>query len=70
MNEKQTAALREVINYLAEEKDDYDQFVERGGNPDNHIYSHIQTLMEFLKADEEETQHYSEIFYTQHEGLK
>ena len=41
MNEKQTAALREVINYLAEEKDDYDQFVERGGNPDRHIYSHI-----------------------------
>lgn len=66
MNEKQTTALREVINYLAEEKDDYDQFVERGGNPDNHIYARIETLMEFLKADEEETKHYSEIFDTNH----
>ena len=67
MNEKQTAALREVINYLAEEKDDYALFVEHGGDPARHIYSHIQTLIEFLKANEEETQHYSEIFDTQHD---
>lgn len=67
MNEKETAALREVLTYLAEERDDYAQFVERGGNPDNHIYARIQTLFAFLKADEEETQHHSEIFYTQHD---
>ena len=70
MNETQIKALREVINYLAEEKDDYDQFVERGGNPDRHIYSHIKTLIDFLFIDEQETQHYSKIFYTQHGELK
>jgi hypothetical protein len=66
MNEKQIAALREVLTYLAEEKDDCEQFVANGGNPDRHIYAHIQTLSAFLKADEKETQHYSEIFYTNH----
>lgn len=70
MNEKETAALREVLTYLAEEKDDYAQFVERGGNPDNHIYARMKTLSEFLDADEEETQHYSEIFDTNHGELK
>jgi hypothetical protein len=70
MNEKQTAALREVINYLAEEKDDYALFVEHGGNPDRHIYAHIKTLIGFLDTDEQETQHYSEIFDTNHGELK
>jgi hypothetical protein len=70
VNEKQTAALREVINYLAEEKDDYAMFVERGGNPDRHIYSHIKTLIGFLDTDEQETQHYSKIFDTNHGELK
>ena len=70
MNEKQTAALREVINYLAEEKDDYALFVEHGGDPARHIYSHIKTLIGFLDTDEQETQHYSEIFDTNHGELK
>jgi len=70
MNEAQLKALQEVINYLAEEKDDYDMFVEHGGNPARHIYSHIKTLIEFLDAEKEETQHYGQIFDTNHGELK
>jgi hypothetical protein len=50
MNEKETRALREVLTYLAEEKDDYALFVERGGNPDNHIYARIQTLEDYVRG--------------------
>jgi Mg2+ and Co2+ transporter CorA len=70
MNEAQLKALREVINYLAEEKNDYDLFVEHGGDPTKHIYSHIKTLIEFLKQDAEDTEHYSQIFDTNHGEMK
>lgn len=71
MNEKQLKALQEVINYLAEEKDDYDLFVENGcGDPDKHIYTSIKTLIDFVDAVYQEAEEYSQIFYTEHGELK
>lgn len=70
MNETQLQALQEVINYLAEEKDDYDLFVEHGGDPTKHIYSHIKTLIDFVDATYQEAEEYSQIFDTNHGDLK
>jgi hypothetical protein len=70
MNEVQLKAVQEVINYLAEEKDDYALFVEHGGDPTKHIYTHIKTLITFLDEEEQETEHYCKIFDTNHGELK
>ena len=41
-------ALRRVTNYLAEEHDDMQMFVERGGNPERHIAHYVKVLEELL----------------------
>lgn len=44
MNDEQLEALRRVLDYLHEEKDDY----ELQDFPKNHIYIDIQKLEQFL----------------------
>ena len=70
INEKQLKALQEVIEYLAEEKDDYELFVAHGGSPDRHIYTRIKTLIDFVDEEEQEAEHYCKIFDTNHGELK
>lgn len=43
-------ALRKVTTYLAEEHDDMQMFVERGGDPERHI-AHYVTVLEGLLTD-------------------
>ena len=41
-------ALRKVTTYLAEEHDDMQMFVERGGNPERHIAHYVAVLERLL----------------------
>ena len=50
MTHEELVALEKVIAYLAEEADDYEEYVERGGDPAQHIYSCIQTLDDYVKG--------------------
>ena len=50
MTHEELVALEMVIEYLAEEADDYEQYVERGGDPALHIYTHIKTLDDYVKG--------------------
>lgn len=52
MNKEELKALEMVIEYLAEEKADYENFVEMGGDPTKHIYTHIQTLKNYIKGEQ------------------
>jgi hypothetical protein len=47
-------ALRRVTTYLAEEHDDMQMYVERGGTPENHI-AHYVTVLEGLLNDYDTT---------------
>ena len=40
-------ALRRVVTYLAEEHDDMQMFIQRGGKPEDHI-AHYVTILEGL----------------------
>jgi len=51
MNEEQKEALAVVMEYLREERDHYEQFVERGGRPHHHVYHHVMVLEKMLKGD-------------------
>jgi hypothetical protein len=44
MTKAQLQALKKVIEYLSDEKEDFDT----QGRPENHIYSDIQKLEEYL----------------------
>ena len=48
-------ALRRVTNYLAEEHDDMQMYVQRGGEPENHI-AHYVTVLEGLLNEYDTTQ--------------
>lgn len=48
-------ALRRVTAYLAEEHDDMQMYVERGGDPERHI-AHYVTVLEGLLNDYDTTQ--------------
>ena len=49
-------ALRRVTNYLAEEHDDMEMYVQRGGKPENHIAYYVTVLEGVLDAyDNEQT---------------
>lgn len=50
MNNQELIALETVLDYLAEEKDDCEAFVERGGNPDDHIFFYIQILKKYVET--------------------
>jgi hypothetical protein len=50
MTNQELTALKAVLDYLAEEEDDCKVFVEMGGNPDNHIYTHVQTLKDYVRG--------------------
>lgn len=50
MTNQEVTALEAVIDYLAEEADDYEQFVANGGDPSNHIYTHIETLKDYVRG--------------------
>ena len=50
MTHEELVALEKVIAYLAEEANDYEDYVGRGGNPTHHIYSYIKTLDDFVKG--------------------
>lgn len=43
-------ALRRVVNYLAEEHDDMQMFIQRGGNPEHHIAHYVKVLEGLLAA--------------------
>ena len=43
-------ALRRVVTYLAEEHDDMQMFVQRGGNPERHIAYYVTVLEGLLDA--------------------
>lgn len=47
-------ALRKVTTYLAEEHDDMQMFVERGGHPERHIAYYL-TILENLVTDYDTT---------------
>lgn len=53
MSPQELTALKMVIDYLAEEADDYEQFMEMGGNPKNHIFFYIQTLKDYIKGEQQ-----------------
>lgn len=44
MNKEQLEALQKVLDYLSDEKGDY----EAQGCPENHIYADVQKLEQFL----------------------
>lgn len=43
-------ALRRVTTYLAEEHDDMQAYVERGGEPEDHIAHYVTVLESLLNA--------------------
>jgi len=51
MNEEQKKALAVVLEYLREERDDYEVYVEHGGQPDNHVYHYVMVLGKLLKGE-------------------
>jgi len=53
MNTEQKEALKKVLEYLAEEKDHYEQFVENNGEPTMHIY-HSVLILKQLTGDWDE----------------
>jgi len=50
MTEEQNNALDMVLEYLAEEQDDYEVYVEMGGDPTKHIYHAIQILKQINRS--------------------
>jgi hypothetical protein len=53
MTDQELTALKRVLDYLAEEEDDYDLFMENGcGKPDDHIFFYIQILKKYIQTKE------------------
>lgn len=50
MTDQELTALKTVLDYLAEEEDDCKTFVEMGGNPDDHIFFHIEILKDYIRG--------------------
>ena len=50
MTHEELIALEKVIAYLAEEANDYEEYVARGGDPALHIYTHIKILDDYVKG--------------------
>jgi hypothetical protein len=51
MDKIQKEAVAVVVEYLREERDHYEQFVERGGRPEHHVYHHVMVLEKMLKGE-------------------
>ena len=45
---EQLRAIANVIDYLAEEREDFAAFIERGGEPAQHIFHHVAVLENLL----------------------
>lgn len=50
MTHEELVALEMVIDYLAEEADNYEDYVASGGDPTLHIYTHIKILDDYVKG--------------------
>jgi len=47
MNQQEIIALQKIIEYLAEEKEDY----KAQGKPVNHIYEHVSVIEKWLNIN-------------------
>lgn len=56
LNQTTADAIRKVTTYLAEEFDDYERFLRRGGDSEDHIAHYVALLEELLDTYEREQQ--------------
>ena len=49
LTEQELEALRRIVEYtLANEAEHYDEYVDNGGNPTDHIYNNAVLIQELL----------------------